>query len=129
MSVLIWSGTTEFTSTGGGAEQVITLKVPHRGDIKGYSLVAADGGAPGNFTAGLYTSKQDKLPNSGLPAASFKILSFDQNSASNSAVDISYINRDGTPTNQQRYLYLRLTRSGDSKAFVFTITIDTPRMG
>jgi hypothetical protein len=127
MAVLIWSGTTEFTSAGSGSEEVITLKVPHRGDIKGYSLVAADGGATGNFTAGLYTSKQDKEPNSELPAAAFKVLSFDQSSASNASISVSYINRDGTPTNQQRYLYLRLTRSGGSKAFVFTITIDTPK--
>jgi hypothetical protein len=127
MAVLIWSGSTEFTSAGSGGEETITLKVPHRGSVKGYSLVAADGGATGNFTAALYTSKQDKAPNSARPASMFKILNFDQTAASNNSVDISYINRDGTPTNPQRYLYLKLTRSGGSKAFIFTITIDTPK--
>lgn len=129
MSQLNWSGSTSFTSAGTGAEETFTLKVPHRGDIKGYTLSAADGGATGNFTAALYSSNQSKAPNSELPANAFKLLSFDQTTPTNNTIEIAYINRDGTPTNPQRYLYLKLTRSGGSKNFVFSITINTPRVG
>lgn len=122
----VWSGSTSFTSAGSGAEETFTIRVPHRGVLKGYSLAAADNGATGNLSAALYTSKQDVEPNSTLPANAFKILSFDQTALSNNSLDVSYVNRDGTPTNPQRYLYLRVTRSGGSKNFVFTVTIDTP---
>lgn len=125
-SSTVWSGSTSFTSTGAGSEESFTIRVPHRGVLKGYSLVAADGNATGNFTAGLYTSNQETTPNSDLPANAFKILSFDQTAASNNSVDVSYVNRDGTPTNPQRYLYLKVTRSGGSKELVFSVTIDTP---
>lgn len=128
MSQITWSGSTEITSAGAGAEETFTIRVPHRGELRGYSFVAADGGATGNFTAALYTSKRDTLPNSGIPAAAFKILSFDQTSAANANVNFAYLNRDGTPTNPQRYLYLKITRSGGSKNFVFSVTIDTPRV-
>lgn len=128
MSKLIWSGSKTFTSAGTGAEETIAISVPHRGSLQAYSLVAADGGATGNFTAALYTSKQDKEPNSSLPANAFKILAFDQATPSTNSADIAYINRDGTPTNPQRYLYLKLTRSGGSKSFVFSVTIETPRV-
>lgn len=129
MSQLIWSGSTPFTSAGAGEEETVTLRVPHRGELRGYSLVAADGGATGNFTAALYTSKRDTAPNSALPADAFKILSFTQTTPSATDSAVAYLNRDGTPTNPQRNLYLKITRSGGSKALVFTVTIDTPRVG
>lgn len=122
----VWSGSTSFTSAGNGSEEEFVIRLPHRGVLRGYSLAAADGGATGNLTAALYTSNQETAPNADLPAAAFKILSFDQTALSNNSLDVSYVNRDGTPTNPQRYLYLRVTRSGGSKNFVFTVTIDTP---
>lgn len=122
----VWSGSTTFTSAGSGSEEQFVVRVPHRGVLRGYNLAAADGGATGNLTASLYTSNQETEPNSELPDAAFKILSFDQTTLNNNATDVSYVNRDGTPTNPQRYLYLRVTRSGGSKNFVFTVTIDTP---
>lgn len=122
----VWSGSTSFTSAGAGAEEEFVVRVPHRGVLRGYNFSAADGGATGNFTAALYTSNQEEEPNASLPANAFKILSFDQTALINNSLDVSYVNRDGTPTNPQRYLYLRVTRSGGSKAFVFTVTIDTP---
>lgn len=125
-SSTVWSGSTSFTSAGSGSEESVTIRVPHRGVLKGYSLVAADGGATGNFTAALHTSNREAAPNSDLPAAAFRILSFDQASASGNSLDVSYVNRDGTPTNPQRYLYLKITRSGGNKNFVFSVTIDTP---
>lgn len=129
MSQLIWSGSTSFTSVGDGSEETVTLRVPHRGELRGYSLAAADGSSVGTFTAGLYTSKQDTAPNNALPADAFKILSFSQTAPAASDIEVAYLNRDGTPTNPQRYLYLKITRSGGAKAFVFTVTIDTPRVG
>lgn len=129
MSKLIWSGSKTFTSVGNGEEEVFAVSVPHRGELQSYSLVAFDGGSTGNFTAALYTSNQEKLPNASLPADAFKILSFTQAAASNNSTQIAYVNRDGTPSNPQRYLYLKLTRSGGSKAFVFSVTVETPRVG
>lgn len=129
MSKLIWSGSKTFTSAGSGSEETFAISVPHRGELQAYSLVAADGGSTGNFTAALYTSKQDTAPNSALPADAFKILSFTQAAASDNSTQIAYVNRDGTPSNPQRYLYLKLTRSGGSKSFVFSVTIETPRVG
>lgn len=129
MSQLIWSGSTSFTSAGTGAEETFALRVPHRGELRGYSLASADGSSVGTFTAGVYTSKQDTAPNNTLPPDAFKILSFDQTASADSNIEVAYVNRDGTPTNPQRYLYLKITRSGGEKAFVFTVTIDTPRVG
>jgi hypothetical protein len=101
--------------------------MPHRGVLKGYSLVEASGGATGNFTATLYSSKQDKAPNSELPADTFKVLAFDQTTPFTNNLDVSYLNRDGTPTNPQRYLYLKVTPSA-TKTFVFSVTVDTPTL-
>lgn len=122
----VWSGSTSFTSAGSGSEETFTIRVPHRGVLRGYSLAAADNGSTGNLTAALYTSNQTSAPNANLPANAFKILSFDQTALSNNSLDVSYVNRDGTPTNPQRYLYLKVIRSGGNKNFVFTVTIDTP---
>lgn len=131
MSNIIWSGETVFSATG-GQESVVTIRVPHRGTIKGFSL-SQTSGATNGAAAALYTSKQDKTPNSTLPAEAFHILDISLASGSAKAddheTDIAYINRDGTPTNPQRYLYLKITPAGTgAKNFVFSITIDTPRV-
>lgn len=125
MPSTIWSGTTTFNAVG-GQESVIPVPMPHRAILKGYSLVAADGSTP-NFTAALYTSKQDKAPNSTLPAAAFLLLSFTQANAAANDLNVSYLNRDGTPTNPQRYLYLKITPA-TTKDFVLSVTVDTPTL-
>jgi hypothetical protein len=126
MPSTVWSGSVTFTANSGQATTV-AVPMPHRGVLKGYSLVEASGGATGNFTATLYSSKQDKAPNSELPADTFKVLAFDQTTPFTNNLDVSYLNRDGTPTNPQRYLYLKVTPSA-TKTFVFSVTVDTPTL-
>jgi hypothetical protein len=131
MSSIIWSGETVFSATG-GAESVITIRVPHRGIIRGYSL-SQTSGANAGAAAKLYTSKQDTAPNNTLPAEAFHVLDITLPAAAkvdDHEVQIAYINRDGTPTNPQRYLYLKITPAGTgAKNFVFSVTIETPRVG
>lgn len=131
MSSIIWSGETVFSATG-GAESVITIRVPHRGILRGYSL-SQTSGANAGASAALYTSKQDTAPNNTLPAEAFHILNITLPAAAKvdeHSIEIAYINRDGTPTNPQRYLYLKITPAGTgAKNFVFSVTIETPRVG
>ena len=97
--------------------------------MKGYSLIAADVGSAGNFTATLYTSKRDEAPNSTLPEASFKLLSFDQSTPADEDLNLSYLNRDGKPSTPVRYLYLKITPAGSgNKNYVFSVTVDTPTL-
>jgi hypothetical protein len=128
MPSTIWSGTTSFTIPAGSAS-VVAIPMPHRGILKGYSLVAADGGATGNFTATLLTSKRDVAPNSTLPEAAFKLLSFDQSTPADEDLNLSYLNRDGKPSTPVRYLYLKITPAGSgTKNYVFSVTVDTPTL-
>ena len=128
MASTIWSGETSFSATS-GSQSVVTINVPHRATIKGFSLTQTSGANAG-ATAALYTSKQDTAPNSALPAEAFHILDITLPSAAkvdNHSLDVSYVNRDGTPTNPQRYLYLKITPAGSGeKNFVFSITVETP---
>ena len=126
MPSTVWSGSKEFTTNAGSATTV-AIPMPHRGVLKGYNLVEAAGGATGNFTATLYSSKQDKVPNNALPADTFKVLAFDQAAAFKNDLNVSYLNRDGSPTNPQRYLYLKITTAA-VKNFVFSVTVDTPTL-
>ena len=126
MPSTVWSGTTTFTAPANAAT-IVAIPMPHRGVLKGYNLVESTGAATGNFTAALYSSKRDKTPNSGLPENAFKVLSFDQTTPFANNLDVSYLNRDGTPTNPQRYLYLKITAAAE-KTFVFSVTVDTPTL-
>lgn len=126
MPSTVWSGSVTFTANSGEATTV-AVPMPHRGVLKGYSLVEAANGATGNFTAALYSSKQDKAPNNALPADTFKVLSFDQTTPLKNDLNVSYLNRDGSPSNPQRYLYLKITPSA-TKTLVFTVTVDTPTL-
>lgn len=131
MASTIWSGETPFEATS-GTQTVVTIRVPHRGIIRGYSLTQTSGVNAG-AAASLFTSNQSAAPNNTLPAEAFHILDItlpagpkvDDHSA-----EIAYINRDGTPTNPQRYLYLKITPAGTgAKNFVFSVTIEVPKMG
>lgn len=126
MPSTVWSGSVSFTANADEATTV-AVPMPHRGVLKGYSLAEAGGGATGNFTATLYSSKQDKAPNNTLPADTFKVISFDQATPFKNDLDVSYLNRDGSPSNPQRYLYLKITAAA-TKALVFTVTVDTPTL-
>lgn len=126
MPSTVWSGSVTFEATGSQANTV-AVPMPHRGVLRGYSLAEAAGGATGNFTAALYSSKQDKAPNNALPADTFKVLSFDQTTPFKNDISVSYLNRDGSPTNPQRYLYLKITPAS-TKSLVFSVTVDTPTL-
>jgi len=130
MASTIWSGETSFSATS-GSEAVVRLNVPHRGIIRGYSLTQTAGTNAG-ATAAVYTSNQATTPNSNLPAEAFHILDITLPAAAkvdNHSIDVAYINRDGTPTNAQRYLYLKITPAGSGvKSFTFSITVETPML-
>jgi hypothetical protein len=131
MASTIWSGETTFEAAS-GTQTVVPIRVPHRGIIRGYSLTQTSGANAG-AAAALYTSKQDTAPNSTLPAEAFHILDITLPTAAkvdDHSAEVAYINRDGTPTNPQRYLYLKITPAGSgAKNFVFSVTIEVPKMG
>ena len=131
MASTIWTGETVFEAAS-ASQTVVALKVPHRGILRGYSLTQTSGANAG-AAAALYTSKQDTAPNSTLPAEAFHILDITLPAAAkvdNHSAEIAYLNRDGTPTNPQRYLYLKITPAGSgTKNFVFSVTVEVPKMG
>ena len=138
MASTIWSGTTTFTAPS-GTRTIVPVKMPHRGILRGYALVQLNG-ADNKFEADLYSSNQETTPNSALPAEAFHVLSLsdfadvvsDQDVvaiAENSNVNVAYLNRDGSPSNPQRFLYLWIKPNGSgSKNFVLTVTIETPML-
>jgi hypothetical protein len=138
MASTIWSGTKTFSATG-GEESVVSVPMPHRGILRGYSLVQLTGGDDG-FTADLYTSNQETAPNSTLPTEAFHLLSLSDVAdtivdpdvvaiAENNNVNVAYLNRDGTPSNPQRFLYLWITADGTgAKNFALTVTVETPML-
>lgn len=134
MASTIWSGTKTFTATG-GAESVVPVPMPHRGVLRGYSLVQLTGNDDG-ITADLYTSNQATAPNASLPEEAFHLISVSDAAetttdpdvvaiAENNNLNIAYLNRDGSPSNPQRFLYLRITPGGaGAKNFVLTVTVE-----
>lgn len=128
MSSTVWSGSKEFSATGGSAT-VAAIDVPHRAVIRSYNLVQTSG-ANNGATALLLSSNRATEPNSNLPEASFLVETITlPNSAANVAVtntSLAYVNRDGTPTSPQRKLYLKVTPGGSgAKTFVFSLTVET----
>lgn len=136
MASTIWSGDTQFEAAS-GSETVVALRVPHRGILRGYRLVQVDGGEDGITAADIYTSNQAKEPNASLPEEAFHLVSLGEvvddpdvpGLIENNNVNLAYLNRDGSPTNPQRYLYLRITPAGSgAKNFVFSVTVETPML-
>lgn len=135
MASTIWSGTKAFSATS-GQETVVPIPMPHRGILRGYSLVQRTGAKAG-FEADLYASNQETEPNASLPAESFHVLSLSDfadvvadpdvvDIAENTSINVAYLNRDGSPTNPQRYLYLWIKPGGSgSKNFALTVTVET----
>lgn len=134
----IWAGTKTFTATSGSVN-TIPVPMPHRGILRGYTLVQQNGTNDG-FKADLYSSNQSAPPNSALPAESFHLLSLSDVAevvadpdvvaiAENNEINVAYLNRDGSPSNPQRYLYLRIQPLGAGvKNFVLTVTVETPTL-
>jgi len=109
-------------SVEAGQEEIVRLDVPHRGTIKQINLKQLSGTDAGNFeiydsevaamaTAG---SSADSATEGGDPEAhsitngQVSITS----GAYRAAVDYPYINRDGTPTNPVRRLWMRINSGG-----------------
>lgn len=138
MASTIWSGTKAFTAVS-DQETVIPIPMPHRGILRGYSLVQRTGAKAG-FTADLYSSNQETEPNASLPAESFHVLSLSDfadvvadpdvvDIAENTNTNVAYMNRDGSPSNAQRFLYLWIKPAGTgSKNFALTVTVETPTL-
>ncbi len=131
MASTIWSGSKTFSATSATAT-TIAVPMPHRGVLRGYTLVQSSGTNAG-FTADLYSSSRAASPNADLPESAFHLLSITAaNSvalAESNALAVAYQNRDGTPTNPQRFLYLKITPAGTaSKDFVFSVTVETPTL-
>lgn len=138
MASTIWSGTKTFSATS-GTETIVPIPMPHRGVLRGYTLVQRTGAKAG-FDADLYASNQEKEPNASLPAESFHVVSLSDfadvvadpdvvDIAENNNVNVAYLNRDGSPTNPQRFLYLWIKPSGSgSKDFALTVTVETPML-
>lgn len=137
MASVIWSGTKAF-SANSGTETVVPIPMPHRGILRGYTLVQRNGAKAG-FEADLYASNQETEPNASLPAESFHVLSLSDfadvvadpdvvDIAENTSVNVAYLNRDGSPSNPQRFLYLWIKPGGTgSKNFALTVTVETPK--
>lgn len=137
MASVIWSGTKAF-SANSGSETVIPIPMPHRGILSGYTLVQRNGAKAG-FEADLYSSNQETEPNASLPAESFHVLSLSDfadvvadpdvvDIAENTSVKVAYLNRDGSPSVPQRYLYLWIKPAGTgSKNFALTVTVEVPK--
>jgi hypothetical protein len=138
MGSTVWSGSKTFSAVS-GQETVIPVSMPHRGILRGYTLVQTTG-ADNKFEADLYSSNQETEPNASLPAEAFHLLSLadfadvvvDEDVvaiAENSNVNVAYLNRDGSPSNPQRFLYLWIKPNGSgSKNFVLTVTVETPML-
>lgn len=128
MPSTVWSGTKTFSADSGTAS-VIAIPMPHRATLRAYSLVQTSG-ANNGATCKLLSSKRDTEPNSLLPEDNFLVTSFSidngQSSKSETDVQFSYLNRDGSPSNGQRFLYLKITPTGSGqKEFAFSVTVDT----
>lgn len=130
MSSTIWSGEKSFSATS-GSETVVAIPMPHRGVLRGYSLSQTSGTTAG-AAAALYTSNQATEPNSNLPAEAFHLLDITLTAAAkvdNHNLTLAYLNRDGSPSTPQRYLYLKITPVGSgAKNFVFAVTVETPML-
>jgi hypothetical protein len=113
--------------------------MPHRGILRGYTLVQTSGGN-NKFEADLYSSNKETEPNASLPTEAFHVLSLADFAdvvadpdvvaiAENNSINVAYLNRDGSPSNPQRFLYLCITPNGSgSKNFVLTVTVETPTL-
>lgn len=128
MASTVWSGVKTFSAVS-GSETLIAVPAPHRARIRSYNLVQTSGTNDG-ATVKLLTSKQTTTPNSALPESTFLLdtisLPNGQAVVANNNTSLAYMNRDGTPTSPQRFLYLKITPAGSgSKDFVFSVTVET----
>jgi hypothetical protein len=113
-----------------------TIPFPHRGQITKLLAVQSSGNAEG-FAVELYNSA-DAVPEGGSASSSAgdgrardNFVIIPEVTAGGGATTLheagsyNYSNRDGSPTNPQRFLYLRITPEGTGdKDFTVTLTVD-----
>jgi hypothetical protein len=121
-----------------GQNTVVRLDVPHRGRIKSINLVDTTGAAAGVFE--IYDSERvvlvfdDDLASSlslsseanEFPPAVFSVtgeLAIAGGAYVDKAVDIDYVNSDGTPTNNKRRLWMRIN-TNSAGPFILKMVID-----
>lgn len=122
MPSTIWSGSKTFTVPS-GSKTVVAIPAPARGTLRGYTLLQSSGAAAG-FTADLYTS--DKTPENVYHLLAISAAA-SATTAENTALDIAYQNRNGTPSLHERLLYLKITPAGSGdKTFTLSVTVATP---
>jgi|GEM_PF-4670081 len=131
-------GPKEFTIAAGDNE-VIQLNVPYRGTIKAINLQQLDGGAD----AGVFEIYDSEAPAVALDASSSSSAGGTVVAAQHSItagevtitagvyrannLDIQYINRDGSPTNGVRRLWMRLNIAAVGPvSFSLGMTIEPP---
>lgn len=131
MASTIWSGKKDFTAAS-GQETVVSVPAPHRGILRGYTLVQT-AGANNGFEADLYTSTKTpeeiyhliSLADVATVVADSDVVAI----AENNDINVAYQNRDGTPSVHQRYLYLKISPNGTgNKSFILSITVETSRV-
>jgi hypothetical protein len=141
MASTIWTGETTFTLAS-GSSTTITLKVPHRGIIRGYCLTQTSGPLTGT-TGAIYTRGDTGgggFPGGGgdgLSISAFHLIDIEPLAADATRIDdhslnVAYLNRDvgASPTNPKRFLYLQIAKNGGvgDCDYVFSITIETPML-
>lgn len=105
-----------------GEDQIVQLGVPHRGTIKQINLQqqgAADGGVfeiyDSEAAAKSLVGSSSSSAIEGMEPAAHSITDGEvaiTSGAYRASVDIPYINRDGTPTNPVRRLWMRINITG-----------------
>lgn len=115
-----------------GEESFHRIGYPHRGELKRFVVTQIEGSAVG-FDVDLHSSKDVIPPGSSSSASGSgtggpgNVVIATQTAAPGADINlqdqkISYFNADGTPTNPQRYLYLRIEPTG-SGTVKFDVTI------
>lgn len=137
MAGTIWTG--EKTFIVSGSETVlIPVPAPHRGILRGYRIIQTSG-PDGGMAYSIFTSKKvaDFDPDSPASDGLRKQLELVQGSVAamgdgigDPDLNLAYINRDGTPTNPQRFLYVEVTPAlpENTREYSITITIETPTL-
>lgn len=105
-----------------GVDQVVDLRVPHRGTIKNINLQQQGAALNGVFeiydaeaAAKVFVGSSSSSAIEGGEPATHSITDGEvtiTSGAYRAAVDIPYINRDGSPSNPERHLWMRINVTG-----------------
>ena len=123
---MIWPFGPKNLDIEAGSDQLIALGVPHRAIIKAINFSEVGGGSTGGAFE-LYDSEPPTADGNGHDAHSLTDgeITFSGGSYRGQQLDIPYINRDGTPTNPVRKLWMRANLTGTgTKAFSLGMTIE-----